>query len=168
MDENVWQCAQFLMWAFGIQTTILIAIIGAFYSNLNKKIEKNSVKIDAFHSDLLKRIETVNSDLQKKIDAFHSDLLKRMETVNSDLLKRIETVSSDLQKKIEVVNSDLLKKIDVVNSDLLKKIDSLDKNVQNMTTRMAVFESKLTDISTNVTHLMWHNQTYPFKELKEE
>ena len=48
------------------------------------------------------------------------------------------------------------------------KIDPLEKDLIQMNTRMAVIETRLADISTNVTYLMWHNQAIPPKEeLKE-
>jgi predicted nucleic acid-binding Zn-ribbon protein len=54
------------------------------------------------------------------------------------------------------------------NAKLDSKIDPLEKDLIQMNTRMAVIESRLSDISTNVTYLMWHNQAIPPKEeLKE-
>jgi len=44
---------------------------------------------------------------------------------------------------------------------LTKRIDRLEDKVDKLgalETRMAVVESKLSDISTNVTHLMWQHQ----------
>lgn len=53
-------------------------------------------------------------------------------------------------------------------NDRLNKLDSMEKDIQQLNTRMAVVESRLNDISTNVTHLMWHSQAFPHKEVQEE
>lgn len=38
------------------------------------------------------------------------------------------------------------------------KIEGIEKELQQLNTKVAVIESKLSDISANVSHLMWHNQ----------
>lgn len=59
MSENVWQCAQILMWLTGIQTAILIAVMGGFYSNLSKKIDKTNERIDR----LAEKVEDIDRRL---------------------------------------------------------------------------------------------------------
>jgi len=46
MDENVWKIAQIIMWIMGIQTTIIIAVIGSILSNITKKIDKLDENFD--------------------------------------------------------------------------------------------------------------------------
>jgi len=51
MNESMWQIMQMIMWIIGIQTTIIIAILGGFLAYINNKIEgldqKLSNKIDS-------------------------------------------------------------------------------------------------------------------------
>jgi|GEM_PF-5565055 len=48
------------------------------------------------------------------------------------------------------------------------RFEKIEKELSQLNTRVAVIESKQSDISTNVTHLMWHHQTLPQKEVREE
>ncbi len=48
------------------------------------------------------------------------------------------------------------------------RLSNVEREVQILNTRIAVIESKQSDISTNITHLMWHHQTLPQKEVREE
>lgn len=55
------------------------------------------------------------------------------------------------------------------------RLSNVEREIQGLNTRVAVIESRMTgleiranDISTNVTHLMWHHQALPQKEAKEE
>lgn len=105
MNENLWQIIQILMWAFGIQTTLLIAIMGGFYNAINKKFEKINERIDK------------------------------------------------ISDKCEKLND---------------KIDNQAKELQSINTRLAVLESKVGDLNTNVMHLMWQNQIHPSRDAKEE
>lgn len=66
MDENTWHFAQFIMWAIGIQTTILLAILGGIWSsilNLNKKYEKLDEKLTGTEKRLDERITGVEKRL---------------------------------------------------------------------------------------------------------
>lgn len=45
------------------------------------------------------------------------------------------------------------------------KIDPIEKDLIQMNTRIAVIESRLSDISNNVMHLMWQSQLPPSKEV---
>lgn len=49
-----------------------------------------------------------------------------------------------------------------------QRFNSIDRDLGRLTTRVAVMESKLTDISNNVSHLMWHNQSLPQKDVQEQ
>lgn len=49
-----------------------------------------------------------------------------------------------------------------------KKIDGIEKDLQLLNTKVAVIESKITDISSNVSYLMWHHQSLPQKEAEEQ
>lgn len=59
MTEQMWQMVQMLMWAFGIQTTILIAIMGAFFSNVSKKFQHIENRIDK----LCEKVEDIDRRL---------------------------------------------------------------------------------------------------------
>lgn len=48
------------------------------------------------------------------------------------------------------------------------KVDGIDKDLQQVNTKIAVMESKTNDISVNVSHLMWHSQAIPPKDAQEE
>lgn len=45
--------------------------------------------------------------------------------------------------------------------------DEIKKDLQQLNTRVAVVESRLSDISTNVNHLMWHHQSLSQKDANE-
>ena len=42
MDENTWRFAQLMMWLIGLQSAILIAILGVIWSKINRMDEKVS------------------------------------------------------------------------------------------------------------------------------
>lgn len=64
MSNEMWQVIQIMMWAFGIQTTVLIAIMGGFYSSLSKKIEKVDLKIDRVEVSLVARIDKLSEKVE--------------------------------------------------------------------------------------------------------
>jgi len=47
-------------------------------------------------------------------------------------------------------------------------VEDIKKDLQNQGTKIAIIESKLTDISSNVSHLMWHHQALPTKDVQEQ
>lgn len=59
MDENTWKIIQVAMWLLGLQTTIIIAILGAVYASLSKKIEKLDSKIE--------KLEIQGNDIDKRL-----------------------------------------------------------------------------------------------------
>lgn len=66
MDENTWRIVQIGMWLLGIQTTVIMAVLGAIYTSLSKKIEKVDFKID--------KIETQMNDIDKRVFAIETML----------------------------------------------------------------------------------------------
>ena len=46
MADNTWQIAQMMMWAVGIQTLVISAILGVTWNSLNKRLDRISDKID--------------------------------------------------------------------------------------------------------------------------
>lgn len=73
MDENLWRVIQIFMWIIGIQTTIIIAVLGAIWSSINKKfdaidkrfelVDKRFESVDKRFESLEKRIEKVQGDI---------------------------------------------------------------------------------------------------------
>ena len=103
---------------------------------------------------------------------FNSRLDKKFYELKFDLNTKIDKIGSELNTKIDKIASELNTKIDrneaKFNAKLDSKIDPLEKDLIQMNTRIAIIETRLSDISTNVTHLMWHNQAiHPKEELKE-
>ncbi len=62
MDENTWRLMQVGMWVIGLQTTVILAAIGAAYSSLNKRLER----VEANINDIDKRLHVVESILNRK------------------------------------------------------------------------------------------------------
>jgi outer membrane murein-binding lipoprotein Lpp len=138
----------------------LLAIGGllwVFNSRSDKKFDRLDAKIDKLGSELNTKIDKLGSELNTKIDKVAFDLNTKIDINEAKFNAKIDK----LDNKIDKVASDLNAKLDT-------KIDPLEKDLIQMNTRMAVIESRLSDISTNVTHLMWHNQAIsPREELKE-
>jgi uncharacterized protein YaaN involved in tellurite resistance len=102
-----------------------------------------------------------NQERQDNNFKFIDEKMQKTDSKIDKVDNKIDKVASDLNAKIDKVASDLNAKLDT-------KIDPLEKDLIQMNTRIAVIESRLSDISTNVTYLMWHNQAIPPKEeLKE-
>ena len=80
------------------------------------------------------------------------DLREKIDSIKNDLGKRID----DQSKRID----DLSVKQDRSETKLNAKIDLIEKDLVQINTKMAVMESRLSDISTNVTYLMWHSQAW--------
>jgi hypothetical protein len=81
---------------------------------------------------------------------------------------KIDFKINDLGKRIEDLSAKVDRNEANFNGKLDAKIDPIEKDIIQMNTRMAVMESRLSDISTNVTHLMWHSQAVPSKEEAKE
>ena len=145
----------------------LLAIGGllwVFNSRSDKKFDKLDAKIDKVGSDLNTKIDR----LDNKIDKVALDLNLKIDQNEAKFNVKIDKVASDLNTKIDKLDNKTDKAVLDINAKLDSKIDPLEKDLIQMNTRMAVIESRLSDISTNVTHLMWHNQAIPPKEeLKE-
>ena len=77
---------------------------------------------------------------------------------------RIDISLKNLDSKIDKNKTELDAKIDK-NDD---RLTSIEKEIGQLNTKMAVIESRLSDISTNVTHLMWQNQIFSAKEDQKE
>ena len=77
MDDNVWQCMQIFMWIFGIQTIVLIAVMTGLHTVLNKKIEKNSEKIDELDKKVLQKIDELDKKFLQKIDDLDNKFLQK-------------------------------------------------------------------------------------------
>ncbi len=45
MDENTWKFAQIMMWLIGIQSSIIIGIIGTMWTHFNSKIYETNKEI---------------------------------------------------------------------------------------------------------------------------
>lgn len=58
--------------------------------------------------------------------------------------------------------------INKIKTESATDIKEIRSDLGILNTRIAVIESKLSDISTNVTHLMWHHQSLPQKDAREE
>jgi hypothetical protein len=59
MDENTWRLAQIAMALVGVQSTILIALFGAMWSNINKRFDKVDARFE--------KLETTVSDIDKRV-----------------------------------------------------------------------------------------------------
>jgi outer membrane murein-binding lipoprotein Lpp len=152
---------------------------GIYFKSMDKAVTDLNTKIDKVDSKIDINEAKFNANLDAKIDKLGSDLNTKIEKVVFDLNTKIDKAVIDLNTKIDIneakFNTKIDKldnKIDKIASDLSAKLDAkidpIEKNLIQMNTRMAVMESRLSDISTNVTHLMWHNQAIPPKEeLKE-
>ena len=74
--------------------------------------------------------------------------------------ERVDNGFKSMDDKFKTVNE----RLDKIDS----KIDNVEKDLQQLNTRMAVVESRLNDISINVSHLMWHSQAIPQKDAQEQ
>lgn len=53
-------------------------------------------------------------------------------------------------------------------SNLDQRIDQLQNKITAFDIRMSVMESEISHVSTNINHMMWHNQTLYHRDSKEE
>ena len=83
MDENTWRFAQLMMWIIGIQTTLLISVLGFMW----RSIFKIGEKIEATDVRLSKKIDDLDVRLSKKID----DLSEKVNVIDKRVI-RIETM----------------------------------------------------------------------------
>ncbi len=65
MDENTWRFAQVMMWIIGIQTTVLLAVLGGIWANISD-IRKKHEKTDEKISDIDKRVFAIETMLRMK------------------------------------------------------------------------------------------------------
>ena len=61
-------------------------------------------------------------------------------------------------KKIDGLEKDVRQNIDWTERDLQKKIERIEKNLQQLNTKVAVMESKIAGIGSNLSHFMWHQR----------
>lgn len=82
----------------------------------------------------------------------------------NNLSKRIDDLGTKLDKNTGEINAKIDRNEAKFNAKLDTKSDPLEKDLIQINTKLAVMESRLSDISTNVTHLLWHQQVVPPKE----
>ncbi len=68
MDQNIWCLAQFIMWAFGIQTTLIIAAFGGMWVHFNKRFDKMDSRFDRIETD----IKEMRTSLNRLEGAFYN------------------------------------------------------------------------------------------------
>lgn len=69
MDENTWKLLQIAMWLLGIQTTVIIAIMGIIYASISKKLDKAETKSEntnILFNDIDKRLFAIETMLHMK------------------------------------------------------------------------------------------------------
>jgi uncharacterized coiled-coil DUF342 family protein len=100
-------------------------------------------------------------------DRLENDFGQRIVKLENDFGKRIDEQSKKIEEESKRID-ELSAKIDRNSADYIAKLDAkidpLEKDLIQMNTRIAVIESRLSDISTNVTYLMWHSQAIPPRE----
>lgn len=52
MDENTWRLLQTMMWGFGIQTTVLLALFGGMWHLISKRFESIDKRFDRLEERL--------------------------------------------------------------------------------------------------------------------
>lgn len=62
----MWMGMQMMMWGLGIQTTIIISIMAAMYTNLSKKIDRLSERIDSLDKRVF-CLEVKFEDFEKRL-----------------------------------------------------------------------------------------------------
>jgi len=72
MDENTWRFAQLMMWLIGLQTAMLVAVLGAIWVHINKRFD-----------DVNKRFE----DAEKKTDKRFDDMESRQLRLEGDMIE---------------------------------------------------------------------------------
>ena len=65
MDENTWRITQLIMWAIGLQTAFLSALLGVIWSKITR-IEDRLGKMDEKVNDIDKRIFAIETMLHMK------------------------------------------------------------------------------------------------------
>jgi chromosome segregation ATPase len=126
-------------------------------SRLDKKIDDSCAKLD-------KKIDDSCAKLDKKIDDSYAKLDKKIDDICAQLDKKIDDSSAKDDKKF----GDLAAKVERSEAKLNARLDTIEKDVIQINTKMAVMESRLSDIGTNVMYLMWHSQAIPPKEEVKE
>ncbi len=53
MNENIWRLAQFIMWAIGIQTGVIITTLGFLWAHMNKKFDTIENRVNRIESDMI-------------------------------------------------------------------------------------------------------------------
>ncbi len=63
MSEEIWQLMQMGMWAIGIQTTILIALLGVIWSSISRKFDSIDKKFTDRCDNIEKKIDKMDEKL---------------------------------------------------------------------------------------------------------
>lgn len=122
MDENTWRCLQIVMWAIGLQSTLLGGIFIFFWNNLSKRIDEVS-------TNLKKEITSSSEELRKEMNASSTDLKKEMNALSVELKKDI----NDLSTKIDKVDA-RIDKVETRLESLQHSFNELDKRVYGIET----------------------------------
>lgn len=86
----------------------------------------------------------------------------------NNLSKRMDDLGLKLDKSVFDINGKIDRNEAKFNAKLDSKLDPIEKDLVQINTKIAVMESRLADISTNVTYLMWHQQALPQKDVEEQ
>lgn len=73
MDENTWRIIQIAMWMFGIQTTIILTVLGGMCHFFNKKFESVDQRFDKIDQDF-KRIDQDFKEIRKDISSIDKEV----------------------------------------------------------------------------------------------
>jgi hypothetical protein len=100
MDENTWRMTQVFMWLMGIQTTVIIAVVGAMWSSIlrkfdaiDKKFESQDKKFTDRSDSLDRRIDRLDekiTDIDRKVCHMDGALSKCCVLSSDSQLKKAE------------------------------------------------------------------------------
>jgi len=80
MDENLWRFAQVTMWLLGLQTTIILSVLGFMWAHFNRrfdKVDQRFEKVDQRFDKVDQRFEKIEStlnDIDKQVFAVETML----------------------------------------------------------------------------------------------
>jgi len=119
--------AELIMWAAGIQTTLILGALGFIWSNLNKRISEVKADLSKKDDDVVAKLSEITTKTDRMIDKFSGALHQ----VRDELIRKVEHVDQKVDT-LTHTTSDIDKRLYGIETVLHMKDCCVLKQDQNL------------------------------------
>jgi hypothetical protein len=149
-----------ILWVLGVGFSFMLIM----WNNLNKSQEKFEIRLEnslkSFEGKIESRLVSFEGKIEARIVSFEGKIEARIVSFEGKIEARIVSFEDKIESRLGSFEN----KTDSKFNSLELKVGNIEKEIQQINTKLAVQESQIRAIDSNVTHLLWHNQTLPIKD----